>query len=386
MATRPIPCLGASPPSPAESWQRSGDAWLSRRRRSTRHTAESFITPTQPFALPPTLQHPLRAWLQHSASPADTARVLADVLPVQRLEAVGPATNWWHLDGNQRVGSLPIAASLGSPLLLEAGEHPQHWLLLQHDGSASLQQGRQRQPLHNGDGVILPGLPWTLHTQESSCTVVGFDPIELLAAARRLGGPRWQTPSPQENPLRTLRFLRNPKDLPAEILLGMLTRLLISCHEAAQLQQDLLDNLLLQQQLYRLLALLVFEELRDGGDGSSGSTGIQDPRLGSLLDFISLHLDEPLCLQQLEEQSNYSRRTLHYLFHQRFGCSPMQWIRQLRMAQALQRLSHPASGDTVKSVAAECGYRSLSQFGLDFQRAHHRRPSEVLRAGRSPAA
>jgi hypothetical protein len=50
--------------------------------------------------------------------------VLADVLPVQRLEAVGPTTNWWYLAGNQRVGSLPIAASLGSPLLLEAGEHP----------------------------------------------------------------------------------------------------------------------------------------------------------------------------------------------------------------------------------------------------------------------
>jgi AraC-like DNA-binding protein len=332
------------------------------------------------------LQHPLQKWLRSSSSPADTARVLSKAIPLRSLEPQGPLSSWWHFDGEERIGSLPLAASVGSALRLEAEEHPQHWLLLLHDGCASLHQGRRSQELQNGDGVILPGLPWTLQAQELSCTVVGFDPIELLAAARRLGGPRWQTPSPQENPLRTLRFLRNPKDLPAEILLGMLTRLLISCHEAAQLQQDLLDNLLLQQQLYRLLALLVFEELRDGGDGTSGSAGIQDPRLGSLLDFISLHLDEPLCLQQLEEQSNYSRRTLHYLFHQRFGCSPMQWIRQLRMAQALQRLSHPASGDTVKSVAAECGYRSLSQFGLDFQRAHHRRPSEVLRAGRSPAA
>ncbi len=338
--------------------------------------------------MPPTLQHPLREWLHPSPSPADTARVLADVLPVERLEAVGPATSWWHLDGNQKVGSLPIAASVGSPLRLETGDHPQHWLLLQHDGYASLHQGRQRQELHHGDGVILPGLPWTLHTQESSCTVVGFDAIELLAAARRLGGPRWQTPSPRKNPLRAICYLGGRQDSPAAVLIGMVNRLLISWHEVALLRQELIELLLLQQQLYRLLALLVFEELRQGSDRPAPAAGSNDPRLESLLDFIGLHLNQPINLQLLEEHSNYSRRTLHYLFHQRFGCSPMQWIRQLRMAQALQRLSHPSAVDSVKAVASECGYRSLSQFGLDFQRAHGRRPSEVLRAGRcsSPTA
>jgi len=351
----------------------------------SRPAADSFITPTALPSVPPTLQHPLREWLHHSPSPADTARVLADVLPVQRLEAVGPTTSWWHLDGNQKVGSLPMAASVGSPLLLEAGEHPQHWLLLQHDGSASLQQGRQRQELHNGDGVILPGLPWTLQTRESSCTVLGLDAIELLAAARRLGGPHWQTPAPRKNPLRALCYFGGPQDSPAAVLMGMLNRLLISWHEVAVLRQELIELLLLQQQLYRLLALLVFEDLRDGSDQQSPTANSHDPRLESLLDFISLHLDQPLSLQLLEERSNYSRRTLHYLFHQRFGCSPMQWIRQLRMAQALQRLSHPSAADTVKAVASECGYRSLSQFGLDFQRAHGCRPSEVLRSGRCAA-
>jgi transcriptional regulator GlxA family with amidase domain len=149
---------------------------------------------------------------------------------------------------------------------------------------------------------------------------------------------------------------------------------------------DLLENLLLQQQLYRLLALLVFPELRDGNQRQPAAASSNDPRLESLLDFISLHLDQPLSLQQLEERSNYSRRTLHYLFHQRFDCSPMQWIRQLRMTQAHERLANPSPGDTVKAVAAECGYRSLSQFGLDFQRAHGCRPSAVLRSGRSAAA
>jgi AraC-like DNA-binding protein len=61
----------------------------------------------------------------------------------------------------------------------------------------------------------------------------------------------------------------------------------------------------------------------------------------------------------------------------------MQWVRQLRMTQAHERLANPIPGDRVKAVASGCGYRSLSQFGLDFQRAHGCRPSEVLRTGRS---
>jgi AraC-like DNA-binding protein len=332
------------------------------------------------------LHHPLQQWLSASGTPSDTARVLSRSIPLRRLEPTGPPGHWWHLDGAEQLGSLPLTASVGSPLLLEAGESDKHWLVLQHDGSATLQQGRQRRQLRNGDGVILPGLPWTLHTEDASHTMLSFDPIELIAAARRLGGPLWQSPSPRQSPLLTLRDLGGPGDSASATLLAMLNRLLVSAHEVASLRLDLLENLLLQQQLYRLLALLVFPELRDGTPKQTAAVGSNDPRLESLLDFIGLHLDQPLSLTMLEERSNYSRRTLHYLFRQRFGCSPMQWIRQLRMAQAHERLSNPSAGDTVKAVAAECGYRSLSQFGLDFQRAHGRRPSEVLRAGRSVAA
>jgi AraC-like DNA-binding protein len=332
------------------------------------------------------LHHPLHEWLSASRTPTETARVLGRTTPLRRLEPQGSSNGWWHLDGAEQLGPLPLTASVGSPLLLEAAEHPHHWLLLQHDGSASLQQGRHRRELHHGDGVILPGLPWTLHTEEASYTLLSFDPIELLAAARRLGGPHWQSPSPRQSPLLTLRQLSGPNDAPAATLLAMLNRLLVSAHEVANLQMDLLETLLLQQQLYRLLALLVFPELRDGNDRQPAPAGANDPRLESLLDFIGLHLDQPLSLQLLEERSNYSRRTLHYLFQQRFGCSPMQWIRQLRMAQAHESLANPSPGDTVKAVAAACGYRSLSQFGLDFQSAHGCRPSDVLRSGRSAAA
>jgi AraC-like DNA-binding protein len=167
------------------------------------------------------------------------------------------------------------------------------------------------------------------------------------------------------------------------VLLGTISRLLPAFYALAPLGERVVEALMLQQQVLRLLAMLVYPELGEGEPAASSAESPTDPRLESLLDFISLHLDQPITLQLLEERSNYSRRSLHYLFQQRFGCSPMQWVRQLRMAQAMERFTHSAPGDTVKAVAAECGYRSLSQFSLDFQRAHGCRPSDVLRNGRS---
>jgi hypothetical protein len=64
----------------------------------------------------------------------------------------------------------------------------------------------------------------------------------------------------------------------------------------------------------------------------------------------------------------------------------MQWVRQQRLDRALDRLQNPLQGESVLGVALACGYRSLSQFSVDFQRAYQRKPSEVLRLGRAMAA
>ena len=51
----------------------------------------------------------------------------------------------------------------------------------------------------------------------------------------------------------------------------------------------------------------------------------------------------PISLSQLEERSGYSRRHIQLSFQQRFGCWPIQWIRQQRLEQAHQSLLPSAS-------------------------------------------
>ncbi|MEB3319062.1 MAG: AraC family transcriptional regulator [Cyanobacteriota bacterium] len=274
---------------------------------------------------------------------------------------------------------LPIAASVGSPYRLECDEDPLHRLVIVHDGRVTVTQDGHSHHLKAGDGLILPGDPWTLLGQNSSTTTIGFDPLLLLTAARNMAPAQWTPPSPVQSPLRCPLPLPTRGDDHCAALLCTISLELPAIHQLAQLGQNYLEGFLLHEQLYRLIAALIFPELRHGHSDRDSEPTSGDRRLDRLLDYISLHLTEPLPLSVLESQSHYSRRSLHYAFQERFGCSPMQWIRQQRMQMALQRLQNSASGVTVASVAVSCGYRSQSRFRIDFERAYGRKPSAVLR-------
>lgn len=99
-----------------------------------------------------------------------------------------------------------------------------------------------------------------------------------------------------------------------------------------------------------------------------------------LIDHIRANLDQPLRLSDLEARSFYSRRALQYAFRDRFGCSPIQWIREQRLGRAMEQLqSNPEKRLGVRTVGLACGYRHMSQFSADFKRRFGMSPSEVQR-------
>lgn len=325
------------------------------------------------------LQHPLLEELQPSPDPTVSARHLDKVLPLRHLDALTSLSEWWHHDGGLPLNQLSIAASVGSPFLLECHDHHLHWLLVVHDGHAVVTQQDQSQALESGDGVILPGQSWTFRGDHCSITTIGFDPLILLTAARSLAPAQWMPPSPVHTPLRSLLPLPTRTDTTCAALVRAIGLELPTLHLIAQLGRSFLESFLIQEQLYRIIATLVFADLRDGHPFDDSQPTTRDRRLDRLLDYITLHLSDPLPLKVLESQSNYSRRSLHYAFRDRFGCSPMQWIRQQRMQLALQSLQNPQCQDTVSTVASKCGYCSLSRFRIDFERTYGCKPSAVLR-------
>jgi AraC-like DNA-binding protein len=333
---------------------------------------------------PTALNHPLLPRLGPSVTPGICARTLGNALPLRHLESLTPASEWWHHDGDLALAKLRVAASVGSPFLVECDGHSLHWLTLVHDGHATVKQGNHIHSLGPGDGVIVPGQPWTLLGQHSSTTSIGFDPMLVMTAARAMAPAKWLPPPPSQTPLRQVLSITTEADTTCAALVGGMAMVLPALHHVAQLGDGFLDHLLVIPQIYRFLAALVFADLREVNHADDSNHDSGDRRLDRVLDYITLHLHEPLPLSVLEDQSNYSRRSLHYAFQHRFGCSPMQWIRQQRMELALNRLQHPQPEDSVAAVAAACGYRSPNRFRIDFERTYGYKPSLVLR-GRAPS-
>lgn len=337
-------------------------------------------SPSQP------LNHPLWAQLHPSSSPTDSQNRLAKVLPLRRLEAINTNSEWWHRDGGLPMVSLRLLATVGSPLLLETLHQSHQWLVIVHDGCLSVQHPRGSFELGVNRSGILPNQPWTLIAQRSSSfTALGFDLFQLLSTARGMAPVGWTPPPPKASHLNTFLSLPTQEDATCSSLVNAISLLLPAIHHVAELGEDFLDIFLLHQQLYRLIAALIFADLRDGHLTTESAPHQKDRRLDRVLDYISLNIDQPLSLSVLESQSNYCRRTLHYAFQQRFGCSPKQWIRQQRMALALERLKDPQLGDTVATVAKACGYRSLGRFSIDFQQSYGCKPSAVLRHKEEPS-
>jgi AraC-like DNA-binding protein len=109
--------------------------------------------------------------------------------------------------------------------------------------------------------------------------------------------------------------------------------------------------------------------------------GASQQVMEDLLLYIQANLHQRLRLQDLEMRSGYSRRSLQYAFQRRFGCSPMQWVKQERLLAARRDLEHPQPLDTVSLISERYGYSSLSCFSRDIHQAFGVCPSTLLRRG-----
>jgi AraC-like DNA-binding protein len=299
------------------------------------------------------------------------------------MEPLSSPGEWFHADGHLPAGSLELVATVGSPCLLESNGHSHPLIALGHGGHAAFTLGSRCFHLQSETAVILPRQGWTLVSEQGcSITLIPFDPLQLVTTARAMAPGSWEPPPAFDSPLNNGLSLPRDGDHQCSSVLIALNLLLPAFVQVGRLGETFLDAFLLQQQLYRLIAALAFPSLRDPQPSSTplSHSASTDRRLEKVIDFIVLNLDQPLSLSVLVAKSNYSRRSIHYAFQERFHCSPMQWIRQQRMLLALQRLQEAKPGSTtVRAIASECGYNSLGRFYVDFQRAYRCRPSAVLR-------
>lgn len=87
--------------------------------------------------------------------------------------------------------------------------------------------------------------------------------------------------------------------------------------------------------------------------------------------------------RDLARLCHVSLRTLQRRFATNYGMTISDWMRQIRLAKAYARV---VSGEPIKAVAYDLGFKQLSHFSRVFKEVHGVAPSLVSPRGRAKAA
>jgi len=103
-------------------------------------------------------------------------------------------------------------------------------------------------------------------------------------------------------------------------------------------------------------------------------------------DYIAANWDQPIRLEDIVTATGVSARSLFRTFRQNRGCSPMAFVKQVRLRHAQQLLQSAQTTTTVTRVAFACGFDDLGRFSKDYLRAFGELPSAALHRGKGAAS
>ncbi|CAN5486906.1 AraC family transcriptional regulator [soil metagenome] len=149
------------------------------------------------------------------------------------------------------------------------------------------------------------------------------------------------------------------------------------------LMQAALRSPLIAVEMERLLVHLLLD-----GQGWSDASPTPEPastRLGlapacvrRAETFMQAHAEDPLRLADIARAAEVPARTLLDAFRRFRDCSPMQYLRDMRLDVAHRRLSDPDAQTTVAVVAMDCGFTHLGRFAQSYRERFGQAPSVTL--------
>ena len=99
------------------------------------------------------------------------------------------------------------------------------------------------------------------------------------------------------------------------------------------------------------------------------------------LERIESHPEHPLTTERLAADAGVGVRALQQGFHDLVGCSPMAYLRDVRLKRVREALADadPRSGASVTDIALDWGFMHLGRFSLEYRRRFGESPSQTLR-------
>lgn len=151
---------------------------------------------------------------------------------------------------------------------------------------------------------------------------------------------------------------------------------------AAELRKPQFGNQIVLRKLAdSLLVLAIRSYLADHSPGYGLLAGIGDPRLAPALEVLHGDPGRNWSVLQLARLANLSRTSFCSRFSSVIGTTPMRYLTEWRMAEALRLLGDPAL--SVARIGERLGYKTEAAFRRAFRRTQGRAPGAVRREVRN---
>jgi AraC-like DNA-binding protein len=112
----------------------------------------------------------------------------------------------------------------------------------------------------------------------------------------------------------------------------------------------------------------------------SAAQPAQGSRIQPVLDYMEIHVAQPLTPQELAKVGCMSVRALHAAFQQEVGMSPMAHLRRIRLDHVRTELLRCAGQNVrISDIAMRWGFFHPSRFARQYQERFGELPSETLR-------
>lgn len=103
-----------------------------------------------------------------------------------------------------------------------------------------------------------------------------------------------------------------------------------------------------------------------------------DKQVREVEEYIEAHASEPIGLETLAGVTGHSASSIHRAFRRHRDCSPMAYLREVRIRLARRQLLSHDPTQSVTSVAFQCGFTHLGRFASLYKRHFGESPSETL--------
>lgn len=150
--------------------------------------------------------------------------------------------------------------------------------------------------------------------------------------------------------------------------------------ETAAVIRFILDEARTRGNFYResikgcLQTLLVMFARSAASEAEEGEKGKKENRLGVVLDYISTHYSENICISELADMCHISETHLRRLFQEVMNISPLEYINLVRIQAACHELQN--TNKPVDKIRIEVGFETASTFNRNFRKLVNMSPKE----------